>query len=144
MNSDSVYIIAEAGVNHNGSLEMALRLVDAAKASGADVIKFQTFNPEKLVSRFAGMADYQKKNTGTDESQLSMLRRLALSVEDHALIIDRCVAQGIQFMSSPFDHESLALLVERFAVPAIKLGSGEITNAPLLLAVAQTGPPLIL
>ncbi len=139
-----VFIIAEAGVNHNGSIDLALELVDAAKASGVDAVKFQTFKAANLVSRDADKADYQKQSTGSSESQLSMLKKLELSKEDHEKIIAHCGRVGIEFMSSPFDHESLDMLVDYFDLPKLKLGSGELTNAPLLLAVARTGKPLIL
>lgn len=139
-----IAIIAEAGVNHNGSLETALRLVDAAHDGGADVVKFQTFKAENLASRHAAKAEYQTRTTGTGESQLDMLRRLELSESAHHAIIERCTERGIRFLSTPFDHHSLKFLVERLDVEHIKLGSGELTNAPLLLEVAKTGKPLLL
>jgi len=139
-----VFIIAEAGVNHNGSIDMALQLVDSARKSGADAVKFQTYKSAKLVSRYASKAEYQKAHTDASESQLAMLRKLELSVADHEKIIRYCREKDIRFMSSPFDHESLDLLANTFDLPVIKLGSGEITNAPLLLAAARTGKRLIL
>ena len=144
MTRPHVEIIAEAGVNHNGSLDLALRLVDVAADAGADVVKFQTFKADMLASRRAAKAEYQTRTTGAGESQLDMLRRLELSEGDHRAIIERCASRGIAFLSTPFDHDSLALLVERFDVPRIKLGSGELTNAPLLLDVARRGRPLLL
>jgi len=141
---DNVLIIAEAGVNHNGSIEMALQLVDAAKDAGANAVKFQTFKANKLVSMHTAKAEYQKVNTNCSETQLSMLQKLELSHEDHKILIKHCSTRDIAFMSSPFDHESLNLLVKELQLPIIKLGSGELTNAPLLLAIAQTGKPLIL
>lgn len=137
-------IIAEAGVNHNGSLELALRLVDAAAEAGADVVKFQTFNATRLASARAAKADYQQRTTKADESQLEMLRRLELSEEAHVAVIRRCEERGVRFLSTPFDIDSLDLLIGRFGLELIKLGSGELTNAPLLLAAAQTGRAMIL
>lgn len=139
-----VAIIAEAGVNHNGSLDTALRLVDAAAEAGADVVKFQTFKAVNLASRHAAKADYQTRTTSAGESQLDMLRRLELSEAAHHAIIARCIERGIRFLSTPFDLESLAFLADRLEVEHIKLGSGELTNAPLLLAVAKTGRPVLL
>ena len=143
-NSPPVYVIAEAGVNHNGSIEMALGLVDAAAKAGADAVKFQTFKAEGLVSKHAEKAGYQKQTTDASQNQLEMLKRLELNGQDHQIIIEHCHHVGIHFMSSPFDHKSLDLLVNHFDIPQLKLGSGELTNAPLLLAVAQTGKQLIL
>lgn len=140
----SCSIIAEAGVNHNGDLQLALQLVEAAARAGADAVKFQTFNPEALVSRDAGKADYQKRHTDARESQLDMLRRLQLSESDHQILIDTCQQQGIEFLSSPFDLESARLLTDNFGLQRIKLGSGELTNGPLLLALARSSARLIL
>lgn len=142
--SNHTFVIAEAGVNHNGSLEMALRLIDAAAAAGADAVKFQTFIPEALVSRHAVKAVYQQHTTGADESQLDMLRKLALDHAAHRHLLAHCKARGIEFMSSPFDVDSARFLVDTLDVATLKLGSGEITNGPLLLALARTGKPLIL
>lgn len=141
---DHVYIIAEAGVNHNGMLEMAIRLVDAAAAAGVDAVKFQTFKADKLVSRVAPKADYQKKTTDAAESQLEMIRKLELSEDDHLRIARHCMERGVQFLSTPFDLESLDFLCRKFDMPTIKLGSGEITNAPFLVAAARSGRPVIL
>ena len=138
-----VTVIAEAGVNHNGSLARALELVDAAAEAGADMVKFQTFKASKLVSERTPKAAYQLRNTGTATSQLEMLRGLELSVTDHEALIERCRARGIRFLSTPFDADSLALLAVHFALPVIKLGSGELTNGPLLLQAARTGRKLI-
>ena len=140
----SVFVIAEAGVNHNGSLDTAKQLVEAAKSAGADAVKFQTFKAKNLVCQNADKAEYQKKYTDNGESQFEMLRRLELSKSDHEQLISHCLGQGIQFLSSPFDHQSLSLLTKDFGLEAIKLGSGEITNAPLLLEIAATGCSLIL
>lgn len=139
-----IFIIAEAGVNHNGDLDTALALVDAAAAAGADAVKFQTFSAARLASPFAQQAAYQARNTGAEESQLTMLKRLELDVGAHERLIARCRERSIQFLSSPFDAGSLDLLAHRFDLPTIKLGSGELTNGPLLLAAARTEKPLIL
>ena len=140
--SRQTFVIAEAGVNHNGTLDLALRLVDAAAAAGADAVKFQTFRADKLAAANAPKAAYQKRETGAAQSQLEMLRALELSEADHRAIMQRCAERAIEFMSSPFDEESLALLV-RLDVRRVKLGSGELTNGPLLLAAARTRLPLI-
>lgn len=139
----SVFIIAEAGVNHNGSLETAMRLVDAAVAAGADAVKFQTFKAEKLVTQNAEKAEYQKQSTGEAESQLAMLKSLELKYEFHFQLRDYCLAQGIQFLSTAFDFDSLTFLVEELGVDQLKIPSGEITNGPFLLAHAQTGKNII-
>jgi N-acetylneuraminate synthase len=139
-----VFIIAEAGVNHNGSMEMALRLVDAAAEAGVDAVKFQTFKADKLVSKGARKADYQIESTGTGESQHEMIKKLELDEAAHKALIRHCQEKGIQFLSTPFDHDSLALLAYDFDLPWIKISSGDITNAPLLLALAKTGKPAIL
>jgi N-acetylneuraminate synthase len=140
----SVYIIAEAGVNHNGSLDTALQLVDAAAEAGADAVKFQTFTAEHLVRRNAPKAEYQKQTTGTDESQYEMLRRLELPRAAHETLIERCSARGIDFLSTPFDEESLDFLTDDLGLKTIKLGSGEVTNGPLLLRTARKGVDVIL
>lgn len=140
----STYIIAEAGVNHNGSLDMACQLVDVAADAGADAIKFQTFKAEKCISRSAVKAEYQKKHTDTDESQFDMVEKLELDEEAHRILIERCKEVGIQFLSTPFDLESVDLLVRTFDLPCLKIPSGEITNAPLLLKIGQAGKPVIL
>jgi N-acetylneuraminate synthase len=139
-----VYIIAEAGVNHNGSIDMAKQLVDVAAGAGADAIKFQTFKAEALVSPRAPKAGYQQKITGTDESQYEMLRKLELDENMHSVLVKHCALKGIQFLSTPFDSDSLGLLVNQFDLPCIKIPSGEITNAPFLLEIAFTGKPVIL
>lgn len=144
MNKKSVYIIAEAGVNHNGSLEMAKKLVDVAVDSGVDAVKFQTYKAESLVSTQAPKADYQLNTTDKSESQLAMLQKLELDVNAHIEIVEYCQDRGIQFLSTPFDVDSLHLLVDRFDLPIIKIPSGEITNAPFLLQIARTGKKVIL
>lgn len=140
----STLIIAEAGVNHNGDLAMALELVDKAAEAGADYVKFQTFKAEKLASASAKKAIYQTRATDGAESQLVMLQRLELSLEKHYAIMARCVERGVRFLSTPFDLDSLALLTKDFALREIKLGSGELTNAPLLLAAGRSGVRIIL
>lgn len=137
-------IIAEAGVNHNGDLGLALELVDAAAAAGADVFKIQTFRADALASAVAPKAAYQARQTGETETQLEMLRRLEFSAENHEAVIARCAERGIAFLSTPFDFESLKLLTGRFGLKRIKFGSGELTNAPLLLEGARAGVELIL
>lgn len=134
--------IAEAGVNHNGSLALALQLVDAAADAGADVVKFQTFRADKLVTAAAQKAEYQVANTGEAGAQLEMLRRLELSRDDHHRLLARCTQRGIGFMSTAFDADSLAFL-GALPVRALKIPSGDITHAPLLLQAARLGKPLI-
>ncbi len=136
-------IIAEAGVNHNGSLATALRLADAAREAGADAVKFQTFAAERLVTRSAPKAAYQKHTTSAAESQFEMLKKLALSPEDHRKLAAHCAEQGITFLSSPFSEPDVDLL-DGLDVPALKVGSGEITNHPLLIHVGATLRPVIL
>ncbi len=136
------FVIAEAGVNHNGSLELALKLVDAAAVAGADAVKFQTFVAERLVTVTAAKAAYQARNTGTDGSQLEMLKALELSPEAHATLIAHCRQRGILFLSSPFEEESSDFL-DALGVTAFKVPSGELTNLPLLRHLARKGRPLI-
>ena len=131
-----IRIIAEAGVNHNGSLEMAKRLVDAAAEAGADYVKFQTFKAENLVTGKASKAEYQKKNTGeSEESQLAMLRKLELSESDHRELKDYCQKKGSKFLSAPFDLESIEFL-HSLGLDLWKIPSGEITNYPYLRKIA--------
>lgn len=137
-----VFVIAEAGVNHNGDPELARRLVEAAVAAGADAVKFQTFKAERVAAATAGKAAYQQRTTDAGESQLAMLRRLELSEAAHRELMALCRARGIAFLSTPFDLESVDLLVA-LGVDRLKLPSGEITNAPLLLKAARTGLPLL-
>jgi N,N'-diacetyllegionaminate synthase len=138
-----VFIIAEAGVNHNGSVDLALKLVDAAKASGADAVKFQTFRAERLATETAHKAAYQERTVSGSESQLEMLKRLELSAEAHRRIIEHCREAGIEFLSSPFDSESADLL-ESLDVRIVKIPSGEITNLMFLKHIAMKGRPVIL
>jgi len=144
MKGDRSYIIAEAGVNHNGSLDMARKLVRVAAEAGADAVKFQTFKADSLVSRSAPKAAYQGRGTDPAESQHEMIRKLELDEHAHEVLLAHCAACGIDFLSTPFDLESLELLAGRFDLPTIKIPSGDITNAPLLLKTARTGKPVIL
>ena len=136
-------IIAEAGVNHDGSLEKALALVDAAADAGADIVKFQTFNAKALAGGAAKKADYQQRTTDAAESQLAMLERLELPQAAHHTLIERAAERGIEFLSTPFDDASLGFLLS-LKLPRIKIGSGDLTNAPLLHAAARAGATLIL
>ena len=138
-----VYIIAEAGVNHNGKLDLALQLVDIAKKSGADAIKFQTFKANKLASKEADKAKYQKETTDSNESQVDMLKRLELSYDEFKKVKDYCIEKKIEFISTPFDLESADFLNE-LNVSTYKIGSGDLTNYPLLRKVAKTGKKIIL
>ena len=140
---EPTFIIAEAGVNHGGRLDDALRLVDAAADAGADAVKFQTFRAQALVTRGAPRAEYQRRE-GEGGDQHSLLHGLQLSAGDHGVLVQRCRDRGIEFMSSPFCTASLRLLVDACGVQRIKLGSGEITHGALLLAAARTGLPLLL
>lgn len=136
-------IIAEAGVNHNGSLDMALKMIDAAKEAGADIIKFQTAKPEKVISRYADKAEYQKETTGAEESQLEMCKRIHLHFDDYKVLKSYCEKVGIQFLSTPFDLDSIAFL-EELGCSLWKVPSGEITNLSYLEKIAQTQKEVIL
>ncbi len=136
------FVIAEAGVNHNGSLDAALKLVDAAADAGASAVKFQTFEASKLVTKHAQKADYQKQNTGNNDSQFEMLKQLELSYEQHREIAGHCKRRDIEFLSTPFDEQSADFLNE-LGISAFKIPSGEVTNIPFLKHVAQFGKPLI-
>ncbi|MBI4538155.1 MAG: N-acetylneuraminate synthase [Gemmatimonadetes bacterium] len=137
------FLIAEAGVNHNGDLALARELVDAAAEAGADAIKFQTFRADRVASSRAPKADYQLKVTDADESQVEMLRRLELSPAAHRELQAHSGSRGILFLSTPFDEQSADLL-EELGVPIFKIGSGELTNRPFLEHVAAKGRPIIL
>lgn len=139
-----IYIIAEAGVNHNGSVDLARQLIEAAAEAGADAVKFQTFVAEELVSAGAPKADYQLRTTGGGDSQLEMIKKLELDREVHLLLVEYCKQNKIQFLSTPFDYPSLHLLVNVLNLGLIKIPSGEITNAPFLLEIARTGKPVLL
>jgi N-acetylneuraminate synthase len=141
---NKTYIIAEAGVNHNGSLDMAKQLIDIATEAGAGAVKFQTFKAGNIVSKNAPKAEYQTKTTGGTETQLQMIKRLELDEVAHKVLVEHCRRRGIQFLSTPFDLESVDLLVGALNLPRLKMPSGEITNAPLLLKAARTGKPVIL
>jgi len=144
MTAAPTYVVAEAGVNHNGDEKLALELVDAAAAAGADAVKFQTFRAENLAVRSAPKAAYQNVTTGGVESQYDMLKRLELGRELHFQVFDRCRKMGIEFLSTPFDVDSLAFLVHEVGVHRVKIPSGEITNGPLLLQAARYGSDVIL
>lgn len=138
-----ICIIAEAGVNHNGSLELAKRMVDEAKKAGVDYIKFQTFNPEKLVSINAKKANYQRETTGIDETQLEMLRKLTLTKDNFKELKEYCDCVGIGFISTPFDLDSIEFL-ETFEMDFWKIPSGEVTNLPYLEAIGKTKRKVIM
>lgn len=137
------YIIAEAGVNHNGKLDLALKLCDAAKEAGVDAVKFQTWKTENIVTAQARQAAYQTENTGVEESQFDMLKKLELSYDHFRYIQEYCKKIGIEFLSTPDEEESLAFLVS-LGLPFIKVGSGEVTNIPYLRKIASYGKPVIL
>ena len=138
----SVLVIAEAGVNHNGSFETACRMVDAAKDAGADYIKFQTFKSDRLVSRNAQKAEYQRNATGGG-TQTEMLKNLELSFTKFVALKEYCDVAGISFLSTPFDHESIDFL-NSLGMPFWKIPSGEITDLPYLEAIAHTGKPVVM
>lgn len=140
--ADPVLIIAEAGVNHDGALDDACRMIDVAAEAGADVVKFQTFEPEAVLTARAMKAAYQATNTGEGGTQLEMVRKLALSRADHRVLADRCERRGVRFMSTAFDMGSLDFLAT-LDMPAIKIPSGDLTWGAMLLAAARIGPPLI-
>lgn len=139
----SVYIIAEAGVNHNGDFELAKKMIEVAKESGVDAIKFQTYQAEKLVTVKSKKAEYQQKNTVNTESQLEMLKKLQLSHNEFAELKNYCKTIGIEFLSAPFDLESIDFLYQ-LEIGRWKIPSGEITNLPYLIKVAKTQLPVIL
>jgi len=137
-----VFIIAEAGVNHNGSLDLAYQLIDVAKDAGADAVKFQTFKAENVVSKLADKAEYQKKTTGSDKSQLEMIKKLEISSEDFVKIKKYCDKREIMFLSTPFDHQSIDFLYD--LVDIYKIPSGEIINYPYLKYIAAKNKPIIM
>ena len=137
------FIIAEAGVNHNGDLDLARQLIDVAADAGANAVKFQTFVAERVVSRHAPKAEYQTRTTDEAESQLEMIRKLELSEADHEALIAHAQARDIVFLSTPFDAPSLHLLTKRFGLQMIKIPSGEITNPLFLLAIARAAQRVI-
>lgn len=138
-----VFIIAEAGVNHNGSIELAYKMIDVAIETGVDAIKFQTFKTEKVISKYAEKAEYQKENTGNLETQLDMVKRLELSFKDFEKIKDYCDRRNIIFLSTPFDIESIKFL-DRIGLEIFKIPSGEITNLPYLENVGKLRKKVIL
>ncbi len=138
-----IFIIAEAGVNHNGSLKMAMQMVDVAVAAGADAVKFQTFKAERVISSSAPKAGYQKETTDADESQLEMVKRLELDEAAHIQLYQYCHDKDIQFLSTPFDLESIDLL-NHLGMTIFKIPSGEITNLPYLRRIGKLGKPIIL
>jgi len=139
----SVFIIAEAGVNHNGSVDLAKKLIDVASIAGADAVKFQTFKAENLVAKNTQKADYQKQTTDASESQFDMIKKLELDVETHKELIAYCQEKGIMFLSTPFDHESINLLSD-LGLKFFKIASGEITNLPYLRHIGSLGKKVVL
>ena len=143
MNKPDLYIIAEAGVNHNGDPKLAFELIDVAADAGADAVKFQTFKAESLATESAPKCDYQLATTDQQESQKAMLKRLELPYDLHVDLLDYCKKKNIDFLSTAFDIESLHFLDKILNLPQFKIPSGEITNGPLLLEFAKTKKPLI-
>ena len=139
----SVFVIAEAGVNHNGSIKLAKKLIDVAVESGADAVKFQTFKAENLVSKTAEKADYQKKTTSALESQFDMLKKLELDIDTHKKLMVYCLKKNIIFLSTPFDHDSIDLLND-LGLKIFKIPSGEITNLPYLSHIGSLNKKVIL
>lgn len=140
---EKVFIIAEAGVNHNGSLEIAKKLIDSAVEAGVDAVKFQTFKTENIVCKNAGKAEYQKNTTDAVENQFDMLKKLELTVQMHEEIMHYCDKKGIQFLSTPFDLDSIDYL-NKLGISIMKVPSGEITNYPYLKKIGQTEKPVII
>jgi len=138
-----VFIIAEAGVNHNGSLDLAKKLIDVAVDAGADAVKFQTFKADKLVSKVAQKAEYQKQTTSAEESQYEMIKKLELDEHAHSELISYCKEKQIMFLSTPFDHDSIEMLND-FGMPIFKIPSGEITNLPYLRHIGRLGKEVVL
>lgn len=136
-------IIAEAGINHNGNIEIAKRLIDVATMAGADIVKFQTFKADSLASKHAKKAEYQTAGMDDADNQVTMLKRLELLPEQHIKLMEYCKAQGIIFLSTPFDLDSIDIL-ESMNIPFWKIPSGEITNLPYLIKIAKTGKDIIL
>ena len=140
----SVYVIAEAGVNHNGNVDFARQLIKAAKAASADAVKFQTFKAEKILTRNASMAEYQKENLGMEDTQFQMIKKLELSYENCAELKTYAESIGIDFLSTPDDEDSLDFLSDKMDLPWIKIGSGEVTNLSFLRQIAAKQKPMIL
>ena len=139
----NVFIIAEAGVNHNGSIELAKKLVDVASGAGADAVKFQTFKAENLVSKNAAKAAYQQETTDANESQFDMIKKLELDVDTHRELMAYCHQKKILFLSTPFDHDSIELL-DKLGLEIFKIPSGEITNLPYLRHIGKLDKKVIL
>ena len=139
----STFIIAEAGVNHNGSIDLAYKLIDIAYESGANAIKFQTFTAENLVLKNTQKADYQKQSSNLNESQFDMIKKLELDIKDHKKLINYCNNKGIIFLSSPFDIESIGLL-NKLKLEIFKIPSGEINNLPYLRRIGELNKKIIL
>ena len=140
----STLVIAEAGVNHNGDLQKAFQLVDAASEAGADIVKFQTFTAENLSTAKAEKANYQKKTTDSSESQFSMLKKLELDKDSYFKLQDYCNQKAIKFLSTAFDFDSLKFLLDDLSLNLLKISSGDLTNAPLVLSHAVSGKDIIL
>ncbi|MCX6122137.1 MAG: N-acetylneuraminate synthase [Ignavibacteriales bacterium] len=143
LNFQRVIVIAEAGVNHNGSLDIAFRLIDEAVEAGADIVKFQTFRADREISWHALKAEYQKETTDAKETQLEMARKLEFDIKDHRTLINYCKQKGIRFLSTPFDLESIQMLAD-LGLGMIKVPSGEITNLPYLRALGRLCKPVIM
>ncbi len=143
MSANKVFIIAEAGVNHNGSIELAYKLIDIAVEAGADAVKFQTFKAENLVTKSADKADYQKQTTDESESQFDMIKKLELDIDIHKKLIKYCNEKSIMFLSTPFDHDSIDLL-NKLGLKIFKIPSGEITNLPYLRHIGSLVKQVIL
>lgn len=141
---NKVYIIAEAGVNHNGSVELAQQLIEVAAKSGVDAIKFQTALPNGVISKNAPKAAYQLETTDKNESQLEMVKKLMLDEKSYQLILNACKDNHIEFLSTPFDLWAVHFLSDKCNVSKLKISSGEVTNAPLLIEAAHTQKPIIL
>ena len=141
--SQHTFIIAEAGVNHNGDLGLAKQLIDAAVEAGVDAVKFQTFKADKLVTKEAQKAEYQKQTSSTDESQYDMLKKLELDEKAHREIIAHCNAKKIMFLSTPFDLDSIDMLRD-LGMRIFKIPSGEITNLPYLRRIGNLGKEVII
>jgi len=138
-----IFVIAEAGVNHNGDIKLAKKLIDVAKSAGVDAVKFQTFKAENVVSKVAQKAEYQKETTGADESQLDMVKNLELTFQDFRELKKYCEEKEILFLSTPFDLESIEFL-ESLDIPIYKVPSGEVNNLLYLMKIAGTGKPIIM
>ena len=143
MSSNKVFIIAEAGVNHNGSIDVAKKLIDVASSSGADAVKFQTFKAENLATKNAKKANYQMETTNNKESQFNMLKKFELDIEAHKKLISYCNKKSIMFLSSPFDQDSIKLL-DNLGLATFKIPSGEIINLPYLRHIGKLNKKIIL